>query len=78
MQNKHVEFADLVQEELIKARAAHPDKFHSCHEGLAILLEEFEELKQEVFLKHRNDENLKKELIQVATMCRRFYEDLYC
>lgn len=70
-------FADLVHQELNDAREAHPSSFHSAHEGLAILQEEFEELKAEIFLKNRDDERIKKELVQLATMCRRFYEDLY-
>ena len=71
------EFADLVNQELKDARAAHPAPFHSAHEGLAILQEEFEELKQEVYVKHRVDARVQEELIQLAAMCRRFYEDLY-
>ena len=69
------EFADLVNEEISKAREAHGDQT-SYHEGLAIIMEEFEELKAEVFRKNVDKDALKKELIQTATMCRRFYEDL--
>jgi len=70
-------FGEMVNQELKDARKFHPSSFHSAHEGLAILQEEFEELKAEVFLKNRDDERIKKELVQLATMCRRFYEDLY-
>lgn len=69
------EFSKLVDEELSKARSAHGD-MTSYHEGLAIIMEEFEEFKREVFLKSVSEEDLGEELIQLATMCRRFYEDL--
>ncbi len=52
--------------------------FHSAHEGYAVILEELEELKAEVF-KHREERNLaamRKECIQVATMACRFITDV--
>lgn len=70
-------FDNLVSEELNKARRFHPNKFHSEHEGLAIIEEEFLELREEVFTKNKDIGKIQKELIQLATMCRRFYEDLY-
>lgn len=70
-------FPDLVSAELVSARQAHPEKFHSAHEGLAILQEEFEELKAEVFIKIRSRDKICEELVQLAAMCQRFYEDLY-
>lgn len=69
-------FTGLVDAELAKARSAHGD-IQSIHEGLAVIMEEFEEFKAEVFRRDVNEANLKKELVQVATMCRRFYEDLF-
>ena len=66
----------LVDQELIKARQKHPAAFNSYHEGLAIIQEEFEEFKAEVFERKVDRINLEGELVQLATMCRRFWEDL--
>lgn len=70
-------FPALVAAELGSARQSHPEKFHSAHEGLSILQEEFEELKAEVYIKIRSKEKICEELVQLAAMCQRFYEDLY-
>ena len=53
-------------------------KFYSPHEGLAIIEEEFEELKAEVFKQHdvRTVENMRKEAKQIAAMALRFMVDL--
>lgn len=52
--------------------------FASCHEGLGIIEEEFEELKREVFKKsfERSPVLLEKEAKQLATMAIRFMVDL--
>jgi len=52
--------------------------FHSAHEGLAIILEEYEELKKEVFRKQSDYDmaKLRKEAKHVATMGLRFMIDL--
>jgi len=48
---------------------------NSAHEGYAVLLEEVDEVKQEVF--HGSDRTkLRDELIQVAAMAQRMAEDL--
>ena len=39
---------NLVASELERARSIHTDKTHSPHEGYAVALEEFEELKDEI------------------------------
>lgn len=66
---------DDVASELFKARSKHPMQMHSAHEGFAILLEEVDEVKQEVF--HGHDRaKLRAELVQVAAMAQRMIEDL--
>ena len=52
--------------------------FHSAHEGYAIILEELDELKDEVFKQHpqRTKERLRAEARQVAAMALRFMVDV--
>jgi len=52
--------------------------FRSPHEGLAIILEEYEELKSEVFkrLVRRDTSLMKKEASHVAAMALRFMIDI--
>jgi hypothetical protein len=52
--------------------------FNSAHEGLAIIEEEFEELKAEVFKKKeaRSYPNMKNEATQLADMALRFILDV--
>ena len=52
--------------------------FYSPHEGLAVILEEYEELKAEVFKQFdvRTKEKLRKEAKHVASMAIRFMMDL--
>ena len=66
-----------VEAEMARAIAKFPP-FHSAHEGYAIILEELEELKTEVFKKksERDRIRMKKEAIQVAAMAIRFVVDL--
>jgi hypothetical protein len=76
--------------ELNRARKKFP-KFNSAHEGYAILLEEVEELKREVFWgpTHSIDDvadlmpkaerrriRMRAEAVQVAAMALRFIEDV--
>lgn len=70
-------FATLVDMELERARQKHDD-LRSHHEGYAVILEELEEFKAEVFKKRelRDQGKMLKELVQVAAMCRRLAEDL--
>jgi hypothetical protein len=48
--------------------------FASAHEGLAVIQEEFEELKSEVFWGSYNE--ARKECVQVAAMALRFLMDV--
>lgn len=74
------------QDELASARKRF-DKFASAHEGYAILLEEVEELKREVFWGPteeawgedpvaRRMKLMRAEAVQVAAMAIRFIEDV--
>lgn len=51
---------------------------NSCHEGFGVLLEEVDELWEQVRKKRskRNPKNMLSELVQIATVCQRFAEDL--
>ncbi len=71
------DFADLVKDELAKARNNHPP-LNSAHEALAVIWEEFEEFKEEVFRREtaRIPEAMLLELVQTAAMCQRAAEDL--
>lgn len=51
-------------------------KFLSPHEGYAIILEELDELKAEVFFRNPQVERMRHEAMQVAAMATRFMMDL--
>ena len=51
-------------------------KFNSPHEGYAIILEELDELKDEVFKKERSADVMMKEAIQIGAMAMRFVYDI--
>lgn len=63
--------------ELMKATSCH-GSFASAHEGYAVILEELDEVKAEVWKKstERNRDNMRKELTQVAAMAVRMILDL--
>ncbi len=63
--------------ELKRARE-HYTKFASAHEGFAVLLEEVDELKAEVWKKPawRSKERMRAEAIQIAAMALRFCIDI--
>ena len=64
-----------ISTEVERSATLHPN-LHNMHEGLAVIWEEFEEFKTEVFLynppKNRDTrEKARAELIQLAAMCVR-------
>lgn len=68
--------SELILTETRRAMNVHPKTFNSCHEGYAVILEEVNELWDEIKRNPRNDEEVKKEAIQVGAMVVRFLYDL--
>lgn len=68
-------FQKLVTKELDRARKLYPN-IHSSHEALGVILEEFEEFKDEVKKKNIDKEKMLSELVQIAAMCQKTSEDL--
>lgn len=68
-------FVELVEAELRRARLKN-HAMRTRHEALAVILEEFEEFKAEVFKREADPAELLAELVQVAAMCQRAAEDL--
>jgi len=66
-----------VQDEINRA-VRHCGAFHSAHEGLAVIEEEFLELREEVFKKQtiRSIEKMREEAKQLAAMATRFMVDI--
>ena len=75
--SKANEIAEQIKREAIEASDNYPD-FHNAHEGLAVLWEEFEELKAEVFKKQSKYDiaHMRREAIQVGAMALRFVSDV--
>lgn len=65
--------ADKVAAEVRRARGLH-SAFNSAHEGYAVILEELDELKAEVWKKRsvRDIDLMRTEALQVAAMAIRF------
>lgn len=78
IQSKAYDLQDEIWDEWSFARESF-GPFHSSHEGFAVLHEEFDELKAEVWkngTKHpERDAQMRKEAIQVAAMALRFLTD---
>ena len=67
---------EIVREALAASKKFAP--FNNAHEGLAVIWEEFEELKSEVFKKQSQYDlnRMRKEAIQVGAMALRFVYDV--
>jgi len=74
--DKETTALDDVFDELMRATSLFPP-MHSPHEGYAVILEELDELKEEVFKQHhsRNPIALRKEAMHVSAMALRFMID---
>jgi len=72
-----MKFVKKVKEEIKKARNGHKN-MTSAHEAYAVILEELDEFKIEVFKKEksRNKQNMLDELVQLGAMAQRAAEDL--
>jgi hypothetical protein len=70
-------FLGQVEQELHRACMKYPS-LHSLHEAYAVILEEVDELKAEVWKKDeaRDHDAIRSELVQIAAMCARTEEDL--
>lgn len=69
-------FEELVEAELRRARLKNHG-LQTRHEALAVIWEEFEEFKAEVFKRCPAPADLLAELVQIAAMCQRTAEDLH-
>ncbi len=69
-----MKFNELVWSDLQRARSIH-GPIRSKHEGIAVIEEEFLELREQVFFS-KDKRKLLQELIQTAAMCQRMAEDI--
>lgn len=71
------EISKVILEEYIRASQKFPP-FHSAHEGLAVIYEEFDELKTEVWKNRRSRdmEQMRYEAVQLGAMALRFVLDI--
>jgi hypothetical protein len=70
-------FAAAVAQELHQARQGHKNT-NSVHEGYAVILEELDEFKEEVWKKPKKRDRVAmlRELVQIAAMAQRTAEDV--
>lgn len=71
---KFVEFTNKVIEERIRQNKLHPDWIRINEMALSVLAEEFGEVAKAI--NEGDHENLKEELVQLASVCLRWYEGL--
>lgn len=64
----------LIEAEYREASSKHP-KFNSPHEGFAVIHEEFDELKAEVWKRKKSKRKMRSEAVQLAAMAIRFITD---
>jgi hypothetical protein len=64
-----------VVREFARANHIHP-QFNSAHEGYAVILEEMDELKAEVWKRNHEPDLMRKEAVQVGAMALRFLVDV--
>jgi hypothetical protein len=84
MKTLTAQVANEIKQELENIPEKYYKDFNSTHEGLAVILEEFEELKLEVFFGEKrvsgnqnvHKERMRREAIQTAAMCVRFIQEL--
>lgn len=65
-----------VANELVRARSKHPNGIYDIHKAVGVILEEYREFEQEAFKQNIDRQAIRKELLQLATMCIRAIEDL--
>lgn len=74
-ERRKISFDNMVGIERAIARERF-DAIYSYHEGIALIEEEFLELRAEVFTKEVDCEAVLLELVQLAGLCKAFAEDL--
>ena len=69
-------FAALVAAELHKARTKHPTTYPSAHYFYGVIAEEVDEFWDLVKAQKPSNEDMLKELVQIAAMAQRAAEDI--
>lgn len=77
VQDATVKLAEEVRKELLRSQGLH-SPMNSAHEALAVIEEEIDEFKKEVYKKReqRDKDKMREELVQTAAMCMRSILDL--